>query len=245
MNVNLYRGGTPEFRPAFCCGDYAEFKPPFIPPHIPGTPPYDSHADAARGQGFLNLSFPFVPQLLDTQAHRWMWPALQQLSAVNDTVRLFWVPFRGYLESFHMELTRFDAALDGVYVAPVAERCTFNFTTNEYEYADEQRFEQDIASYGNATRVCLGTPGADEPPYIFARFPQVGADLPATFGHNIVKRDANGEPTGGLDDAYGAVIIGLRIVAGDPEKIKELWRGRFELWVTSKFIGFECHGFTG
>ena len=253
--INLMRGGTPVFRPAFCCGDFPEFTMPVDTPHFPGTPPYDSHADGAREQGFLNLSFPFVPNLLDTTAHRWMLPPLQKLSAVGDKIRLIWVPHRGYVESLHMELTRFDSNLDGVYVQPIAERAVWNFTTEEWEFKANTKFDEDIAAYANVTKLCLGTPAPEDTstdpvtpadsPYLFARFPQTDTELPATFGHNLVARDATGKPTGGLDDYFGAVVLGLKIIAGDAEKIKALWRGKFELWMCAKFLAFECHTFTG
>ena len=256
-NISLFRGGTPVFRPAFCCGDYAEFMPPVDTPHFPGTPPYDSHADGAREQGFLNLSFPFVPNLLDTTAHRWMIPPLQKLSAVGDVIQLAWVPMRGFVDSLHIELTRYDKNLDGVYVQPVAQRAVWNFTTEQWEYQANTDFDNDISSYANVTKLPLGTPApesgtpgdpgytAADSPYLFARFPQSGTDLPATFGHNLVARDATGKPTGGLDDHYGAVVLGLKIQAGDAAKIKAIWRGKFELWFCAKFIAFECHTFTG
>ena len=250
-DITLFRGGTPVFKPAFCCGDWAEFTNPVDTPHFPGTPPFDSHADGERGQGYLNLSFPFVPNLLDTTAHRWMIPALQNLAAVGDKVRLFWVPMRGYLDGLYMELTRYDSALDGVYVEPVAERMTWDFTNQKWVFTESAQFASDIATYANVQKLPLGTPAAAsgstpaDSPYLFARFPQVDSTLPATFGHNLVERDATGKPTGGPDDAYGAVSIGLKIQAGDADKIKEIWRGKFELWVSSKFLAFECHGFTG
>ena len=254
-NIVLYRGGTPVFRPAFCCGDYAQFMPPFDTPHFPGTPPYDSHADGAREQGFLNLSFPFGPNLLDTTAHRWMIPPLEKLSAVGDIIQWAWVPLRGYIDSLHMELTRYDTNLDGVYVQPVAQRAKWNFTTNEWEYTESTAFANDIAQYANTTKLCLGTPaeasgsGDDatpaDSPYLFARFPQTGTDLPSTFGHNLVKRDASGKPTGGLDDYFGAIVLGLKITAGAPAKIKAIAQGKFELWMCAKFLAFECNTFTG
>ena len=65
QNIALFRGGTPVFRPAFCCGDYPEYSMPVDAPHLAGTPPFDSHADGERGQGYLNLSYPFVPNQPD------------------------------------------------------------------------------------------------------------------------------------------------------------------------------------
>lgn len=93
-NINMFRGGTPDFKGWFCRGDWPEFKPPFSAPHAAFTPPYDSHADAAYGQGYLNLHFPLVPNLADTYGHNWMRTALKKVSAIGDTIMLNWVPLR-------------------------------------------------------------------------------------------------------------------------------------------------------
>lgn len=244
-NISLYRGGTAEFRPAWCCGDYPEFKPPFDTPHFAGTPPFDSHADAARGQGYLNLMFPLVPNLLDTTAHRWMHVPLQKLSAVDDIIQWAWVPHRGYVDSLYMELTRFDTALDGVYVQPVAQRAVWNFTTSEWEFPDNTQFDTDISTAANVTRLPLGTPASGDKPYLVAKFAPGADGMYSTFGHNLVERNAAGEPVGGLDEYYGATVLGLKIVAGDADKIKLLWRSKFELWMCAKFIAYECFTFTG
>lgn len=256
-SVNLFRGGTPIFRPSFCCGDFPAWQMPVDAEHRPGTPPYDSHADGARGQGWLNLSFPFCPNLLETTTHRWMHHALKKLSATDDIIRLIWIPNRGYVESLHMEITRFDTLLDGVKVTPVVERATWDFDNEEWTYTTNDKFTQELASFSNNQTIALGTPAEEETdddgqvttagdiPYIFARFPQTAGDLPWSFSHNIVKYDENNKPTGGIDAAYGANVFGLKIAEGDASAIADIWRANFELWICLKFIGFECHGFTG
>lgn len=254
-SVNLFRGGTPEFRPAFCCGDYPAWKPPFDATHLEGTPPYDSHADGAREQGFLTLSFPFVPVLLDTDAHRWMQEPLKGLKAVNDIVRLIWIPTRGYVDSLHIELTKYDTRLDGVYVTPVVQRAVWNFSSETFSYNNNTLFDSAMASYANATKLPLGTPaaasgsGASATPadstYIVARFPQTDSNPTWSFGHNIAKYNAQGEPTGGADQWFGANVLGLKITAGAASKIAEIYRGTFELWISMKFLAFECPTFTG
>lgn len=238
-NVSLFRGGTPDFKGWFCDGQYAEFLPPFDAPHMDYTPPFDSHADAAQGQGYLNLPFPLVPRLNDTTGHHWQSTALRKLAVVGDIIRLAWVPLRSYLDSLYVEVTKFDANLDGVYVIPTAERVAWNFTTNEWDYLPNADFDTDVVNLGTTTQLPLGTPAGGDKPYFFMRFVQNGNTLPSTFGHNIVARDAQGQPTGGLDAAFGAVMLGLKVIDGDPVKIANIWRSDFALYFSSKLLAFE------
>lgn len=238
-NVNMFRGGTADFKGWFCDGQYAEFMPPFDAPHMDYTPPFDSHADAAQGQGYLNLPFPLVPRLNDTYGHHWQSTALRKLGAVNDIIRLAWVPLRSWIEGLYVEVTKFDANLDGVYVVPTAERVAWNFTTKEWDYTPNADFDADVTNYGSTTQLPLGTPAPGDKPYFMARFPQNGTTLPATFGHNIVARDPQGVPTGGLDNYFGAVMLGLKIVAGSTNQIENIWRSDFALYFSSKLLAFE------
>lgn len=244
-SINLFRGGTPIFRPSFCCGDYPAWQMPVDAEHRPGTPPYDSHADGVRGQGWLNLSYPLCPNLLETSTHRWMHHALKQLASVGDVIRLIWVPTRSYVEALHMELTRYDKLLDGLKVTPVVERATWDFTAQEWAYQSNDKFSQELASFSNNQTINLGTPEDSDIPYIFARFPQTSGDMPWSFAHNIVKFDDKNQPVGGIDQYYGANVFGLKITEGSTDAIKEIWRANFELWVDMKLIAFECPGFTG
>ena len=63
--------------------------------------------------------------------------------------------------------------------------------------------------------------------------------LPSTFGHNLVARDAQGNPTGGLDAAYGAVLLGIQITAGDPARIASLWQSNIAVYLSAKLLAFE------
>ena len=245
-SIDLFRGGSAVYRPSFCCGDYPAFQMPVDAEHKPGTPPYDSHADGVRGQGWLNLSYPFCPNLLDTTAHRWMHHALKQLKATDDIIRLIWVPYRSYVDSLHIELTHWDKLLDGVKVKPCVERATWDFTDNKWVYAANDAFDQELASFGTNDTINLGTPEDGESPYIFCRFPQTAGNVTWSFSHNILKFDeTTKKPTGGIDEFYGANVFGLKITEGSEDAIANIWRANFELWVDMKLVAFECHGFTG
>lgn len=244
-SINLFRGGTPVFRPSFCCGDYPAWQMPIDAEHRPGTPPYDSHADGVRGQGWLNLSYPFCPNLLETTTHRWMHHALKQLKTADDIIRLIWVPNRCYVDSLHIELTKYDKLLDGVKVKPVVERATWDFDEEKWVYTANDVFDQELASYSNNDTILLGTPSEDDIPYIFARFPATAGAMPWSFSHNILKYDEDQKPVGGIDASYGANVFGLKITEGEDSAIADIWRANFELWIDLKLIAFECHGFTG
>lgn len=249
--ISLFRGGVPTFRPAFCCGDYPRYDPFCQVTHYAGTPPFDTHPDAAHGQGYNNLTYPLVPNLLETDTHRWMRTPLQKLSAVGDTLDLIWIPTYSYVDSLCIVLTQYDAILDGVYVQPIAKRYWWNPATKQCEYKDNTAFDVALGNYANAVEICLGTPAegsgdtAGDSPYIFARFPQVDSDLPWSFGHDLYKRNDNDVITGPLDDYTGIVTFGLKITKGEPDAIKNIWRGKFELWITLKALCHDCAGFTG
>lgn len=232
--INLARGGMPDFKGWFCDGQSAEFTPPYDAPHTEFTPPFDSHADAAMGQGFLNLQFPLVPNLNDTVGHRWMQNLLKGVKAVGDVVLTNWVPQRAYLDSVYYEVTKTDASLDGVYLAPVAKRAVWNFTTEEWEYKDVTAFA-DAMTAAKITQFPVGTPQDGDKLYGFTRL----TNPLATFGHNIVKRNATGKPTAGYDDAFGTVMLGFKVAAGDPDKIATLWKSTFALYFSSKLLAFE------
>ena len=250
-NIDLVRGGAPVFRPAFCCGAYPKHEPICNIPHFPGTPPFDTHADGAHGQGYLNLMYPFVPNLLETDAHRWMQAPLQNLSAVNDVIRLIWVPTYSYVDSLIISLTKYDTALNGVYLQPVSERYWWNPSTKACEYKANDLFTEAFSNYANATKICLGKPAAasgDTPAdssYIHCRFPQTDSIQNWAFGHDLYKFNDQGEPTGPEDEYTGMAVFGLKIVSGDASKIKNIWRSNFELWINLKVLCHECSGFTG
>lgn len=248
--IDLFRGGVPIFRPAFCCGDFPQYMPVCNMQHFEGTPPVDEHSEAARGQGYLNLNFPLVPNILDTDAHRWMRTPLSQLRKSGDIIRLIWIPRYGYVDSLWMQLTKYDTMLDGVTVTPIAERYWWNPETGECEFKANDLFEEAMNTYANATKLSLGTPAAastdapGDPLYIFARFPQVDNVLPWSWGHDIYVFDANGKPTAPADEYCGNVCFGLKI-EGPDSAIADIWRGKFELWINMKYLQHDCQGFTG
>lgn len=245
--ANLARGFTPVFRPAFCCGAFAEFTDPVSPTRMAGTPPFDSHADAVRGQGYFTLSFPLVPNLRETEAHRWMWPELREkVQKKDDVIRLIRIPFFHYVDSLLITVTEPDAnALDGVYVTPVSERVTPKNITNsaadEWDYVANTDFDSDLATYGNVTKLPLGNLAADDSRYLLARFPAMDSTFPWSWGHDFL--DAAG--TAGLDDHYGYTTIGLKFSEGDDDKIAQFWRSKVAVHVVAKVFGFESACFTG
>lgn len=261
--VSMFRGGSPDFKGWFCAGDWSQFKPPFDAPHLDATPPYDSHADAAYGQGYLNLHFPLVPNLGDTYGHKWMQSALQGLANVNDIILTNWVPLRSYVEAIHYEVVTTDKLLDGVYIKPIAQRVSWDFATNDWKYEDNAEFDAAVTAAG-ITQFPLGTPEEGDTLWGFLPLmPAMSATstaqvegeannvtgvtvdtklaqaAPCTFGHNIVKRDEHGKATGGADDYYGAVVLGYKIVAGDPEKIQAIWKSNIAVYMSAKLHAFE------
>lgn len=65
------------------------------------------------------------------------------------------------------------------------------------------------------------------------------ADMPVTFGHNIPELDANGKPVGGYDDYFGAVCLGYQVSNGSADKIKNIWKSTFALYMSAKLFTFE------
>ena len=65
------------------------------------------------------------------------------------------------------------------------------------------------------------------------------ADMPVTFGHNIPALDENGKPTGGYDDWFGAVCLGYEVSNGSADKIKNIWKSTFALYMSAKLFTFE------
>lgn len=233
-DVNLYRGGTPDLKGWFRRGDWPEFMPPFTGPMMPATPPYNSHADAAHGQGYLNLHFPLVPHIMDTAAHGWMGLALRKLATAGDIIYTNWIPLRSYVTTFHWEVTKFDESLTGVYLKPVAKRVKFNFSTKEFDVEDNTAFDTIINTAG-ITGFPIGKPETDDKVYAFVE----NTDLMCTFGHNIPKRNEDtGKPEEGLDDYFGAVVLGYE-VSGEEELIAKIWNGFFAIYSSCKCFTFE------
>lgn len=239
-NIIMARGGLPDFKPLFCRGDWAEYGPEYNAPHQDNTPPFDSHADAAFGQGYLNLQFPFVPHIGETTAHHWMSNALKKV-AVGDNLILNWIPTRAYLDSFYIEATKFDKDLVGVYVQPVAVRIQPDFTADEpgeFTYTEIPEFAQAVEDAG-VKQIPLGTPADSDKIYACVKF-NYTTNPPFTFGHNIPKLDSTtGKPTGGYDAYAGTVAYGLKIAAGTTDQLKLLGRGNFAVYLSAKVLAFE------
>lgn len=258
--VNLMRGGTPDYKPMFCKGNYPEWLPPLDTYHIEDTPPYDSHADAAHGQGYLNLHFPLTPGLAGNWSHHWMQTALQKLEKVNDIIYLTWVPLRSFVIAQHIEVVRGDTSLDGVYIKPVAARVSWDFTNEKWVWATNSEYAAAVAASG-VTEFPLGTPATNDARWGFINLmlPSVAttttlngspatsatstsaasATAPCTFGHNLVKTDTAGKPTGGLDEFYGGVVLGYQISKGSADKIKAIYKSNISVFTSAKLLSFE------
>lgn len=239
-NVILARGGTPDFKGWFCEGQYSEFMPPYDAPHMPATPPYDSHADAAYGQGWLTLQFPLVPNLNGTYAHNWMQSALKGLRTVGDVIMTNWIPGRSFVNALHIEVTETDSSLDGVYITPVAMRVRWNFTTQDWETVEDTAFNAELTAAGQMHQLPLGTPQTGDNIYTMARLSMDPSTLPSTFGHNLVTRNAEGTPTGPLDAAFGHVVLGFKVTQGDDAKIANIWRSNIAVYLSAKLVAFEA-----
>ena len=263
--INLLRGGTPVFKPMFCAGEYAEYTTPFDAPHQPGTPPFDSHADAAHGQGYLNLHYPLVPHILDTRAHAWMQTALKKVKAANDVILTNWIPLRSYLDSYYIELTKPDEDMTGVYISPVAYRVVVDPDDPENlaaaTFTEITEFADELESACGDNKLPLGTPGDDDKRYLFARLNALASESTSTStstlsGTDVTTEtstetetstglpwsfghnlvDADGE---GIDAYYGAVVLGLKVTGSNADAIKNLYDGHFEVHLSAKVLTFE------
>ncbi len=238
-DVSLIRGGSPVLKTPFCKGHYAQFTPPFETPVIPGAPPYDSYSEAANMQGYTNLHFPLVPHLLDTDAHKWMQHALKSVSAVGDRIELCIVPSRAYLQSLHIEVADYDDALTGVYVTPAMYRVYWDFTAGNYAYTKNTAFAAELTTAGMG-QFPLGTPQPTDTTIGMALLSTDPTILPPSYTHTKFVRNASGVPT-----AYAAPvangghnIIALDVTAGDADKIKKIYNGKFRLYLSVKLLTF-------
>lgn len=239
-NVNLFRGGTPDFKPMFCKGDFAKWGPPFSASHLDDTPPYDSQADAAYGQGWLTLQFPLVPNLWGNYAHHWMQTALKDVKQVNDSIWLNWIPLRSFAVAQHIEVNKIDPALKGVTVKPVASRVSWDWTTGDWKWEPNTEYAARVVEAGVA-EIGLGEFSDALQRYAFINLmPTTDKPIPCTFGHNLVQFDDKGIPVQGLDEYYGAVVLGLQIVRGEAEQLELLHRANFALYTSTKVCQFVC-----
>lgn len=250
-NVNLFRGGTPDYKPMFCKGEFAQWGPPFTAQHLDDTPPYDSQADAAQGQGYLTLQFPLIPNLWGNYAHHWMQTALKGITKVNDIMWLNWVPLRSFAIAQHIEVNKVDPILKGVTVKPVASRVSWDFDAEDWKWVTNTEYAAKVADAG-VTEIALGEFSTTYQQYAFINLMPAGATrgtgenatteppIPCTFGHNIVRYDEDGVPTGGLDNYYGGVVLGLQIVRGSEKAIAQLHKANFALYSSTKIVQFTC-----
>lgn len=268
-NVSLFRGGTPDFKPMFCRGEYAKWGPPFSAIHLDDTPPYDSHADAAYGQGWLTLQFPLIPTLWGNYAHHWMQTALKGITKPNDIMWLNWVPLRSFAVAQHIEVNKVDPVLTGVTVKPVAARVSWDWDNEQWKWDMNTEYAAKVADAG-VSEIGLGEFSDTLQRYAFinlmpagkvrtvpaARNDEGGDDeeagddttettvpepaIPCTFGHNLVRYNDKGVPVGGLDEYYGGVVLGLQVVRGDNDKIAMLHSANFALYMSTKICAFVC-----
>lgn len=237
-NVLIARGGEPDFKGWMCDGQWAEYGPSYSTPQIEYTPPFNSHADGAHGQGYLNLHFPLVPNLNGTLGHQWMQNALKGLNKVNDILFTNWVPTRSYVDSIYVEVSKTDASLDTVYFKPVAYRVAYDFDAQDWTYTEIADFTTEMTNAG-ITQLPLGTPDPSDKLYAMARLGLDATKKPSTFGHNIVKRDATGKPIDGADEYFGAVLLGLQFNQGTDAKVASIWKSDIAVHFSAKLLTFE------
>lgn len=251
-NVNLFRGGTPDYKPMFCRGEYAQWNPPFSAPHLDDTPPYDSQADAAYGQGWLTLQFPLVPNLWGNYAHHWMQTALQGIKKAGDIIWTNWIPLRSFAVMQHIEVNKVDPALKGVTLLPVAARVSWDFTNNVWNWDVNTEYAAKVTQSG-VSEIGIGEYADTLQQYALINLLptstiRVNADggtvidtpMPCTFGHNIVRYNEKGIPVSGLDEYYGGVVLGLKVVRGEDAKVEQLHRANFALYMSTKICAFVC-----
>lgn len=237
--LNITRGGQPDFKGWFCEGQYAEYGPNYNAPHLPATPPFDSHADAAFGQGYLNLQFPLVPNLAGTYGHRWMQNALKEVRNVGDVIFTNWVPTRAFVDAYYWEVSHTDAALDGVYLKPVAYRVKWDFEHHAHVFERIGEFDEMLTAAG-IEKFPLGTPVDGDKLYGICRDAAAPDKMPVSFGHNIPKFDPEThKPVEGYDEYFGSVLLGYEVVEGEPEKIELLWKSNVAVYFSTKMLAFE------
>lgn len=238
------RGGTPEFKGWFCEGQWAEYGPPYDTGRVDYAPPFNSHADGAFGQGYLNLHFPLVPNLDGTYGHHWMQEALRGIKNQNDILFTNWVPLRAYVDSIYLEVSRFDKMLVDVTVTPVAYRMAYDFIHNRIgDPAEITEFSTQVttALSDNTIPLAEAANGSTKLAYFMLRLNGMeseGSKPPCTFGHNLVVRNAQGKPTKGLDSYFGVVLLGLKF-GGIGTNIANVWKSDIAVHFSAKLLAFE------
>lgn len=238
-DIIMFRGGTPDFKAYHCEGDTQDYMAPVDAPHQPDTPPFDSHADGAYEQGYLNLAYPLIPNLAETQAHQVMQRQLKRVKAVGDVMHLCWIPTRAFLDSIYFEVTRTDKLLDGVKLTPVASRMYWDFNDETYKFARVAEFTAELTAAG-ITSFPAGTPQDGDVIYGMARLSLKTDALPSTFAHNIVKADNQGNLCVPYDNKFGAIVLGYEVSAGSAEAIQSIWKSNLAIYMSAKLIAFDC-----
>ena len=253
--VNAARGGQPDFKGWKCEGQWQEYGPAYSVPRMPDTPPFNSHADAAYGQGYLNLHYPLIPDLAGTTGHVHMRKALAQLKKVGDVFLTNWIPNRAYLDSVYVEATRYDANLAGLYLKLVSYYVKWDFTEEKFVYSKNTAIEMGEGLGASFPLIPLGkqevVSGLHKvAPYGFARFSYSDDKVPSTLMHDIVKYDEEtGKPTGGLDANFGNAMLGFQVVSKDggteateeatDEKVKLISSSNIAVYLSAKLLAFE------
>ena len=248
--VNAARGGQPDFKGWMCEGQWQEYGPAYSVPRMPDTPPFNSHADAAYGQGYLNLHYPLIPDLAGTTGHVHMRKALAQLKKVGDVFLTNWIPNRAYLDSIYVEATRYDANLAGLYLKLVSYYVKWNFETEQFEYTQNTGIQME----GLGARFPLINLEKQDAeggkPYAYVHLNYTDDSTPSTLMHDIVKYDAEtGKPTGGYDNHFGNAMIGFQVVGAggtteDEEgtlaaKVKLISSSNIAVYLSAKLLAFE------
>ena len=164
---------------------------------------------------------------------------MQNVKAVGDIMQLMWVPLRSYVTFQYIEVSRGDELVDGVYLKPVAQRMSWNIAKKEWELNINAEYEAAVTASGVGQFPCGKIKDSDEQYGFINLLPETGKK-PCTFGHNLVKYNAEGTPTEGLDEYYGGVILGLQVAEGSETAIQNLWRSNMCLYMCVKFQSFEC-----
>lgn len=247
--VNAARGGQPDFKGWMCEGQWQEYGPAYSVPRMPDTPPFNSHADAAYGQGYLNLHYPLIPDLAGTTGHVHMRKALAQLKKVGDVFLTNWIPNRAYLDSVYVEATRYDPALAGLYLKLVSYYVKWDFEKETFVYTPNIGITMEIG--GRFPLINLEKQDAEGgKAYAYAHFSYSDDKVPSTLMHDIVKYDEKtGKPTGGLDANFGNAMLGFQVVTkdggteadetGTDDKVRLLSSSNIAVYLSAKLLAFE------
>lgn len=153
-DARIYRGGSPDVRVRMCEDDFPQFNPPLEMTHKKNTPPYDSHADGAYGQGYFTLGMPIKPTLMD-----WQRRAFKEANlGVGDVIQCIQIPIDGYATGISFKCISSDPALAGATVKLVALERSYNSTTEMFETTPIPDVEDAATAQGYATPIDVSAP---------------------------------------------------------------------------------------